>query len=291
MGQTLRLDQLLEDIRSGSDEAKIAAVKALLELGKFGSPAGAYPLEGAKAALRAWRLADAIVFLHHGLRVAEPHTPLWAELLVNRAIACAHHGFFREAIEAGDQFLAVVVGLSAKTRSFIPYAHHAIGFAYDALKDHARAIQHYRLAAEMHTDPVEQTRAGIDLAYALAMSGDPGAADCIIQGVTPTQDPLVNFGLATATTIIRYQQGRFSEAVDAGERALALASGQEDRWAIPLAETQYWLARAVFELGDRQRSVALALRVEFVAYERWHLELGGRADALLAEILGKGGIE
>lgn len=290
MKRTDRLERLLEEIQSGSGEAVISAAKSLTTLGEFGSPAGTYLLAGGKAALRLGRLADAVVLLYHGLQVAEPNSKVWAELLVNRAIACGQHGFCRDAVTSGEKFLAIECPLAQETTAFVPYAHHAVGFGYDDLKNHDKAVTHYRLAAEMHVDPIQRLRASVDLAFALALSGRPDEADFVLAGLDPMDDPDVTFGIAGATAIVRYHQQRFAEAVAAAERAQALAVGNEERWAVPLAETEYWLARAVRELGDRHRSAALALRVAIIAGQNWRLELRDRAMAWLAEIMDKGGI-
>lgn len=284
------IERLLADMHSGSNEAIIAAAKRLLELGEYGSPAGTYLLAGGKAALRAGRLADAVVLLHRGLQVAEPHTKLWADLLVSHAGACAKHGFARNAITDGEQFLHAVPSLPAETHVLIPYAHHAVGFGYDELKEHRKAATHYRLAAETHSDPVQRAIATSDLAFALALAGEADEADQALQPVESTHDEYATFVLAGTTAIVRCHQGRFSETVAEAERAEALAIGNEERWAVPMAETQYWHARAAYQLGDRYRAGALALQVALVACKHWRLELERRASAFLAEIMDKGGI-
>lgn len=76
-----RLERLVEDVKSGADTGVLAAAKGLLELGEYGRPAGIYLLKGSKAGLGAGLLADAVVLLYHGLRVAEPNTNVWADPL------------------------------------------------------------------------------------------------------------------------------------------------------------------------------------------------------------------
>lgn len=290
MRQTDRLERMLEGIHSESTEAVIAAAKGLLELGDYGQPAGIYLLKGGKAALGAGRLADAVVLLYHGLRVAEPGTKVWADLLVNRASACARHGFCRDAISSGQQFLAAVETLPAETRMYIPYAHHAMGFAYDKLKDHAMAAAHFRNAVETYEHPHQRTIAACDLAWALTLSGQVEAAEHVLTQAEDSKNSFATFVLTGTTALVHYHQRRFAEAVAVAERAEALAIGNEDTWATSLAEVQYWLSRAVYALGDRYRAAALALRVAVVADQHWDLDLRDRASGWLTEIMDKGGL-
>ncbi|HYF93423.1 MAG TPA: hypothetical protein VD969_14515 [Symbiobacteriaceae bacterium] len=281
---------LLQQLRSGAADSVVDAAKRLLELGELGSPAGTFSLMGGKAAIGVGRLADAVVLLYHGLRVAEPNTKVWAELLVNRAIACAHHGFYLDAICAGEQFLALTDSLPADTATFIPYAHHAVAFAQDRRKEYLRAVAHYRRAAELHADPVQRAITTSDLAYALILAGQTDDADAILSRAEACEDRFATFVLACTTTLLRYHQGHFSDAFGASQRAESLACGNEKLWANPLAELWYWQSRIVWEMGDRRSSAALALRASVKASELWNLGLRDKADEWLAELLDKGGI-
>ena len=286
-----RLARLLYDVHSESNEAVIAAAKGLLELGEYGKPAGTYLLKGGKAALGARRLADAVVLLYHGLRVAEPNTKIWANLLVTRAAACARHGYCRDAIAAGEQFLSAVDLLPHKTRALIPYAHHSIGFAWDRLKAHDKAATHFRLALETHADPTQRTIAACDLAWVLTLSDQVQEAAVVLSQVEASADPYAPFVLSGTTALIHFRQGRFAEAATEAERTEALAIGHAEAWADSLAEVQYWHSRALWEQGDRYRAAALALRVAIVADQHWNLDLRDRASAWLAEMMDKGGIQ
>jgi tetratricopeptide (TPR) repeat protein len=291
MRQTDRLEQLLDDVKSELGEVVLAAAKGLLELGEYGQPAGIYLLKGGKAALGVGRLADAVVLLYHGLRVAEPNTKLWADLLVNRASACAHHGFYRDAITAGEQFLGMLDNLPPEASTYIPYAHHAVGFAWDKLKEHTKAATHFRMAVETYQDPDQRAISACDLAWALTLSGQAEAAEHVLSQVPDSQDSFATFVLSGTAALVHYHRGRFAEAAAAAERAEALAFGNETTWANSLAEVQYWLSRSAWELGDRYRAAAVALRVAVVADQHWNLDLRDQASAWLAEIMDKGGIQ
>ncbi|HEY3366702.1 MAG TPA: hypothetical protein VGK74_16755 [Symbiobacteriaceae bacterium] len=289
MEQTISREQGVADLHSTSDEARVAAAKGLLQLGEFGTPAGTHLLAGAKAALRLWRLADAVVLTYHGLKVVQPQTMLWADMLANRAIACARHGFYSEAISAGEQFLKAVEALPAAAQ-WLPYVHHAMGLAHDCLQQYADAAFHHRLATELHVDPVERAIAASDLAYSLARSGNAAEADRVLSQVADVGNPFASFVVACTTTLVRYHQRRHAEAVTAGKAATALAAGQEDAWAVPVAELHYWMSKAVWELGDGFHAAAWALHAAVVAEERFQLALSKAATEWLAEIMDRGGI-
>ncbi len=278
------------DVLSGSDEAVVTAAKCLITLGEYGSHAGEYPLAGGKAALRLGRLADAVVLLHQGLRVAEPNSLVWADLLVNRAVACAHHGFYPDAITAANKFLDVLPALPATAVGWVPYAHHALGLAHDRLQQYGKAVPHHRLALESYADPVRRAQAAADLAYSLTLSGNADDADVVLAQVPDVEDPFTRFVLRGTLAIVRYCQRRFADAVVEAERAEAISVGHEDLWASPLAEVRYWLSRAVWELGDRCRAAALALHAAVVADQRWNLALRDAASDWLTLILEKGGL-
>ena len=290
MKQVDRLEQLLQGVDSGADETVVTSATELLELGELGCPAGTYLLAGGKAALRLGRLADAVVLLYHGLRVAEPNTKVWADLLVNRATACSQHGFYRDAIASGEQFLQLAAQLPAETSPFLPYAHHAVAFAYDRLKDFGRAATHYRMAVYLYQDPIQRSIATCDLAYALVFSGALRDAELVLSEVVESDNAYASFVLACTTTVVRFYQARLSDALAASQRAEGLALGKEQLWANPLAELAYWQSRVVWELGDRHRSAALAFRAAVAADQLWNLDLRDTASDWLAEIMDKGGI-
>ncbi|HWI53899.1 MAG TPA: hypothetical protein VNT01_17305 [Symbiobacteriaceae bacterium] len=283
-------ERLLADMQSANDSLIVEAAKALMEIGEYGSPAGTYLLAGGQAALRLRRLADAVVLLYHGLLVAEPNTLVWAEILVNRAIACSRHGFYHDAITAGEEFLAVLEALPSRAQTWVPHTHHAIGLAYDRLQQYSKAVPHHRIAAEMYPDPVRHMYSTCDLAYSLALSGDVPGADQVLSTVVAVDEATAQFVFHSTTALVRYHQGRYSEAVAAGDRADSLATGNEEAWALPHAELRYWLSRATWETGDRYRAAKLGLYAALVAHHRWHLTLRDAANAWLAEMLSKGGI-
>lgn len=282
--------RLLADMHSNDDATVLAAATKLLELGEYGTPVGTYLLKAGKAALRQRRLADAVVLLYHGLKVAEPQSLLWAELLANRAIACAQHGLYPNAIQEGNQFLGLVDALP-EMRRWLPYVHHAIGFAHDHLQRYSEAARHFGLALDRYTDPLERDSARCDLASALAMSGQAGEAARVLDQVNVVaMTGLSQFGYFFTLTVVRTVQGRFAEAVDAGDRAEALAEGQEEKWATPLAELRLWLSKAVWACGNRHRSAILALQAAVMAQEQHHLALCDAATDWLAEIRDRGGV-
>jgi tetratricopeptide (TPR) repeat protein len=283
-------DRLLADMQSGDDAAIVAAVQELLTLGEYGEPSGTYLLTGGRAALRLGHLADAVVLLYHGLRVAAPGSLTWAELLVNRAVACSRHGFYQDAINAGEQFLAAIDALPSKARDWIPHSRHAMGLAHDRLHQYDKAVPHHRVAAETYPDPTRRTHSLCDLAYSLALSGDSTGADHVLSSVEVFDAPVTQFVYYSTTTVVLWHQGRHGDAVAAGARAEALAADNEGAWALPLAELRYWLSRAVWDMGDRHRAAALALCAAVVAHEHWHFALQDAANAWLTEIMAKGGI-
>lgn len=245
MEQNDRREQWLNDMHSTSDEAIVQAAKGLMVLGEYGNPTGIHLLEGGKAALRLWRLADASVLLFHGLRVVQPHTMVWMEILANRATACAQFGLWPCAIDAGEQFLAAV-GELPEARKWLPHVHHAIGFSHDRLKQHAVAAQHFRIAAEMYVDADRRAEATADYAYALTFSGQAEEAGRVLSQAPEGKSPYAKFVLSGTTAIVRHHQGRYEESVAAGEQAEALAQDNEDAWAVSLAEVRYWISRAVW---------------------------------------------
>lgn len=283
-------ERRLADMQSANDSLIVEAAKGLMELGEYGTPAGTYLLAGGQAALRLRRLADAVVLLYHGLLVAQPKTALWAEILVNRAIACSRHGFYDDALAAGEEFLAVVETLPSRAQAWVPHTHHAMGLAHDRLRQYDKAVPHHRIAAELYPDAVRRMYSACDLAYSLALSGDVLSADHVLSTVVPVDEATAKFVHCSTTALVRYQQGRYTEAVAAGDLAEALAAGNEDAWALPYAELRYWLSRATWETGDRYRAAKLGYYAALVAHHRWHLTLRDAANAWLAEMLSKGGI-
>ncbi|HEY3367167.1 MAG TPA: hypothetical protein VGK74_19095 [Symbiobacteriaceae bacterium] len=283
--------KLVGELESNDDPRIVEAAKKLLALGDHGTPAGTYCLAGGKAALRLGRLADAVVLLYRGLKVAEPDTLLWAEMLVNRVIACSRHGFYRDAIEAGEQFTAAVKALPDAAR-WLPHVHHAVGFAHDRLREYPEAAHHFRLAVESYAEPARRDSARCDLASALAMSGhaDEGAsilAEVDRDGLTMRHQ----FTFFATAAVVRYHQGQYPEALAAAEQAEALAVSQDDSWVVPLAELQLWISKIVWELGDSFRSGVVGLHVAVVAQQRLQLALSQEATDWLAEIMARGGVK
>jgi hypothetical protein len=122
------------------------------------------------------------------------------------------------------------------------------------------------------------------------MAGRLDEADLILAQGADSTDTFPNFVKACTTSLIRYHQHRFDEAVSSAERAYALAAGKEELWASPLAELRYWHSRAAWELGNRHQAAALALRAALSAEELRLIDLRDKANDWLAEILYKGGI-
>jgi tetratricopeptide (TPR) repeat protein len=235
--------------------------------------------------------AGSVVGGFHGIRPVEPNTLLWARLLASRAIACAHHGFYDDAIAAANTFLKAA-GNFPETEAWVSHVHHALGLAYDRLGQHDKAVPHHRLAAEAYiTDPPGRAIAMADLAYSLALSGRPDEADQVLSMTVAVEDQRVRFVLAGTTAIVRYCQGRHAEAMASATQAEALADGHEEAWAVPLAEVWYWAARAARALGNGHTAALLALRAAVVADQRWHLKLSEDATQLLEVLVGKGGVK
>lgn len=285
------VSRLVADLDQENGETVLDATRELLALGEYGSPVGAYPLKGAKAALKRGHLADAVVLLFHGLRVAESGTMVWAELLVNRAVACAHHGFYPDAIDAATTFLNRLPELEPAATAWVPHAHHALGFTHDRLRQYDQAIAHHRWALDAYQDPILKSNAGCDLAYSLALSGRPAEGLAVLIGVPVERlSGLSLVGYYGTLAIVRHCLGEHSEAVAAGERAEAHAAGNDELMAIPLAEVRYWMAQSAWHLGDRYRAAALALRAAVMADSHWNIHLRDAASDWLADIMNKGGI-
>jgi tetratricopeptide (TPR) repeat protein len=294
MVQTDR-ERLLTDIHSEDHATALEAARGLLKHGDFGMPAGTYLLTGAKAALHLGRLADAVVLTYHGLKVAQPNTVVWAEMLANRAVACSRHGFYYDAIAAGQQFLAAAEAFPefAKWR---PWAHHAIGLSHDRLHEYGQAVPHHRQAAETYSDPASRVNSTCDLVYSLTLSGEVDQADQALSQVQDVQEPLARFVVHATTALVRYHQGRHVEAMLAGNRAEAVANENQAEtaegsvWELPLAELRYWVSHAAWETGDRYRAAALAWWTAIIADKRRHYRLLDAANEWLAEIVKKGGV-
>jgi tetratricopeptide (TPR) repeat protein len=285
-------DRLLADLNSGNDSAGVSAALELLALGDYGDPVGTYLLQGGKAALRKDRLADAVVLLYHGARVAHPGTLLWGELLVNRALACCRFGYCPDAIKDGSRFLESVDELPLAARAWIPHAHHAIAQGYDRMRKYDRAVPHHRAAADGFADPTLKANSQCSLAYSLAISDQAGEAERVLAGVHCTDLPeYYQFVHAGTRAIVLYHLGRFDESLEAGETAERLARGHEDEWVVPVAEVRYWMSRSAWRQGDRYRSAALALDAAVRAESRFNMALRDMAADWLEQILDQGGIQ
>lgn len=152
--QTDLLVQLVTDIHSTDDDRIVEAAKHLLALTEFGSPAGVYLLAGGKAALRKGRISDAVVLLYRAIKVSEPGTLVWGEIMVNRAVACLRHGYYPDAIDAGTTFLTALPTLPSEAYRWAPVAHHAVGQAADRMGDFHKAAYHHQMAADGYSDPL-----------------------------------------------------------------------------------------------------------------------------------------
>lgn len=288
------LAQLVTDVQSGDDLRIIEAAEKLLAMGDYGNPAGTYCLTGGKAALRKRKTADAVVLLYHGLKAVEPFTLLWGELLVNRAIACAHHGYFPDAIQAGGLFLNHVHSLPQQAEKWVPYVHHAVGLAEHRMQRPSQAAEHYRLAAELYTVPTERVAALVDLAYDLAICGEPDkgeeALNCVDHGVLTELGDLGNFGFHMASAVVRHFQGRYEDALATANKAKEIAQGREDDWAMPLTELHLWMSKMYWNLGDRYHAGAWALHAAYHAELKRLIALAQEANDWICEIMSQGGI-
>ncbi|HEY3368008.1 MAG TPA: hypothetical protein VGK74_23350 [Symbiobacteriaceae bacterium] len=283
--------QLIADLKSDDDIRIIEAAKRLLAIGDYGTPAGIVCLAGGKAALRKWKTADAVVLLYRGLKVVTPRTALWGDLLVNRATACAHHGHYPDAIEAGEVFLQAVDSLPPGAERWVPFVHHAVGLAYHRMRDPQQAAYHYRMAAEKHWVPRERADALCDLAYAEALCGHPDKGDEALarvdQGVF---NALGVFGYHATCAVVLYFQRRYDEALSEARKAEELAQGKEDEWAIPLTELHIWLSKIYWGLGDRYHAGAWGLHAAVHAEMKRLFALADEANNWLQEIMEQGGV-
>lgn len=280
----------MTDIQSGSDEAIVAAASGLFAMGEYGVPAGAYLLKGGQAAFRLGRLADSAVLLFQGLKVVEPQTLTWVSLLVTRAVVCAHYGLYGDAIAAGHEFLGSVHAFP-QAEAWIPHAHHALGLAYDRRHEYDKAVPHHRASVESYAEhSIGRAIAMSDLAYSLAKSGQVAEADFVLAQVPAAEHERAQFVLHCTTALVRFLQGRYSDALAHSELAEPLAVGKGTTWELPLAELRYWTARAKWAAGDGCNASLKALWAAVVAQKHWHFSLCDDATSLLAEIRAKGGI-
>lgn len=283
--------KLVRDMQSIDDAVVVEAAIRLLALGECGNPPGIYCLLGGKAALRMGNAADSAVLLYRGLKVAQPGTLVWAETLVNRALACCRMGYFPDAIHAGGLFLQNVGNLPSTATAWVPYAHHAIGQAHDRMREYNLAVPHHRQAAEGFSDPVKKANSICNLSYALALSGNPHEAVSALDQVLTEALPVYFQFVAVGTrAIVSHHLGRYADSLRCGEEADILARGHEEEWMVPLAEVHYWMSRSAWELGDRYRSAALALHAAVHAERRWNIALREMAAEWLEEIMARGGI-
>ena len=287
--QENRREELVANMQSGNDELIVAAAKELLAMGHYGDPVGKFPLEGGKAALRLWRRADAVVLLYHGLKVAEPGTLVWGEILVNRAIACAHHGFYLDAIEAGSKFLSVVHDLPCAATSWTPFVHHALGIAYDYRKDFSQAAEHYTMAVEHYSEPALSAGTLCNLAYSLARSGRPAEADQALSRLDAGD--LGNherFARLATLAVTRYHQGRWEEALVAAEQAEGIGRPHSEAWGSAFPELLYWLSRSAWNVGNRYLAMVRGLEAAVRADEKYNIALLETTNAWLEEMLSGG---
>ncbi|HEY3367286.1 MAG TPA: hypothetical protein VGK74_19690 [Symbiobacteriaceae bacterium] len=283
--------QLLAGMRSEDDGVRIESARGLLALQEYGDPTGTFLLEATLAANRLNRFADAVFLTYHGMKVAQPGSLVWGEILVNRAQVCALVGYLPEAITAGQLFLERVETLPEKARSWIPHAHLAVAQAYDRMHHHGLAVPHHRVAATLFTDPEKSAIATCNLAYSTALTGHPQEAMEILQQVEPSSLPTHGrYVHASSMMLICHLLGRHEDALRAGDEADKLAEGNEDRLANPLTEMHLWMSMSAFALGDRYRAGALGLYAAFVATRIGNTPLRDRANAWLEEIMRQGGI-
>lgn len=283
--------QLVLDMASGDGLRMIEAAKSLLIMGEYGDPKGIFCLTGAKEALGKWRITDAVILTYHGLKVCETSTLLWGELLVNRATACAHHGYYIDAIKAGATFIESAKLLPSKAESWLPYAHHAVGLAYHGSGELHKAVEHYHAAAQGYTAPELRAVALTDLAYDLALVGDPSRGRQALEQVDAAV--LAGKGLFAyrgTEAKLFFLLGQHDAALASSLLAQEVARGYEDEWAVPLAEVNLTLSKIYWAMGNRYMAGAWGLHAAYHASMKHEHRLADEADAWLAEILDQGGI-
>lgn len=283
--------QLVLDMASGDGLRMIEAAKKLVAMGEYGDPKGIYCLAGAKAALSQWRVTDAVVLTYRGLKVCDSPTLLWGEMLVNRAIACAHHGYYIDAIRAGSTFIENIKLLPVKAESWLPYTHHALGLAYHGSGDLHKAVEHYHSAAEGYAAPEPRAVALTDLAYELALIGDPARGRQALDQVDPAL--LAGKGLFAyrgTEAKLYFMLGQHDAALASSLLAHEVARAHEDEWAVPLAEVNLTLSKIYWALGNRYMAGVWGLHAAYHAAMKHEPRVANEADAWLGEILDQGGI-
>jgi tetratricopeptide (TPR) repeat protein len=282
--------QLMADVMGTDDQRVIEAATQLLTDAP-GGPEASHLLMGGKAALRLRRISDAAILLYHALRVVEPGTALWAEILVNRCVACAHHGYYLDAVDAGNEFLGNMEVISPQQRAkWLPKVHHALALCHHRMGDYRLAAKHFRMAADGYTVPVETAVALCDLAWALALAGDADAGEIALHDVNQAALTEAAWSVFHGTTaVVLYHQGRYCEAQAAGDRAEASVQGQ-DASSSPLLELRFWRSRIAWELGDRAVAGTLALHVAMRAESAFNVAMRNRANDWLVDMMKQGGI-
>jgi tetratricopeptide (TPR) repeat protein len=286
VGTADRRAELLAALESQADDAVISAAQDLLALGEYGDPRGAVHLKGTKAALRQWQMADAVVLTYQGLKVVEPGGLVWAEILANRAIACAYYGAYSDAISAGQRFLEHVDSLPEQAAAIKPYVHHALGLVYDRRKEYEQAAIHYRLAADLYDLPGPKSRAHCDLAYSLTLSGEADQAEAVMAMLdcTPFTEWEV-YAYWASLVVVKYHKGQPDEAWAAATTAETIGKEFEDRWGSSIPELQYWMSRIAMARGDKLAALKLGLAAAVKAHQNFNVALRETALNWLEEIV------
>lgn len=292
MGQpevaTEQLEALME---TGDNLQQLNAAKELFAREIFGNPEGIYLVKGGKAALRLAKNQDAALLLYFAVKMVKPRTMLWAEAIVNRAVACINTGYYHDALVAGLEYLQALASLPMGAVKVLPYAHHAVGQAYDALKEHSKAVPHHRMAMTAYNDPLMQAGSRCNLATALAQSGGVAEAEAVLLELPASELPkelVATYHMSHA--IVLFHMERYQEALDAGWRANRVLEEQENPSQDAVAELHYWMSRSAWELGDRHTALGLGLSAAMTSDLHWNAVISDKANQWVFK-MAKGGVQ